>query len=116
MQYMLMIYADPAGWAGLTPAEREGWMGQYRAYTKMLVDAGVMRGGEELANPDTATTVTMQNGVRRVQDGPFVTSKEGLGGFFLIEVPDLDAALGWAEKCPGAHHGHVEVRPVIVNR
>jgi hypothetical protein len=112
---MLMIYADPAGWAGLTPAEREGWMGQYRAYTKMLVDAGVMRGGEELADPGTTTTVTMQNGVRRVQDGPFVTSKEGLGGYFLIEVPDLDAALGWAEKCPGAHHGHVEVRPVIAN-
>jgi hypothetical protein len=113
MQYMLMIYSDPAGWAALTPQERDAWMGQYNAYTKMLIDAGVMRGGEQLANPETATTVTMQGGSRRVQDGPFVTSKEGLGGFYMIEAPDLDAALDWAGKCPGAHHGYVEVRPVI---
>jgi hypothetical protein len=115
MQYMLMIYSDPSGWAALSPDQREAWMGQYRAYATMLVDAGIMRGGEELADPETATTITMQGGTRRVQDGPFITSKEGLGGFFLIEAPDLDAALGWAEKCPGAHHGYVEVRPVILN-
>ena len=91
-------------------------MGQYLAYTKMLVDAGVMRGGEQLARPDAATTLTLQGGSRRVQDGPFIESKESLGGYYLIEAPDLDSALAWAEKCPAAHHGHVEVRPIIVTR
>jgi hypothetical protein len=116
MQYMFLLYSDPTGWAAMTPDQQEAAMGQYLAYTKMLIDAGVMRGGEQLANPDAATTLTVQAGARRVQDGPFIASKESLGGFYLIEAPDLDAALAWAEKCPAAHHGHVEVRPIIVNR
>jgi hypothetical protein len=116
MQYMLLLYSDPAGWAAMTPDQQEAAMGKYVAYTKMLVDAGVMRGGEQLARPDAATTVSVQNGARRIQDGPFIESKESLGGFYLIEAPDLDAAIGWAEKCPSAHHGHVEVRPIIVTR
>lgn len=113
MQYMLLLYSDPTGWTSMSPAEQGAAMGQYIAYTKMLVDAGVMRGGEQLAPPDAATTLTVQSGTRHVQDGPFIASKESLGGFYIIEAPDLDAALAWAEKCPGAHHGHVEVRPTI---
>jgi hypothetical protein len=116
MQYMLLLYSDPSGWAAMSPGQQEAAMGQYYAYTKMLIDQGVMRGGEQLAPPDAATTITVQGGARRIQDGPFITSKESLGGFYLIEAPDLDAALGWAEKCPGAHHGHVEVRPLIITR
>ena len=116
MQYMLLLYSDPKGWEAMPPSEQEAAMGQYIAYTKMLVDAGVMRGGEQLARPDAATTITVQDGARRVQDGPFIATKESLGGFYLIDAPDLDAALGWAEKCPTAGHGHVEVRPIIVTR
>jgi hypothetical protein len=115
MQYMLLLYSDPTGWQALTPAEREGAMGAYFAYTQALREAGVFLAGDELDGPHTATTLTVESGSRRVQDGPFIASKESLGGYYLIEVPDLDAAMDWAAKCPGAHHGHVEIRPVILH-
>lgn len=115
MQYMLLLYSDPAGQAALSPAEQEAAMGAYFAYTTALREAGVFVAGDELAKADTATTLTMQGGARRVQDGPFIESKESLGGYYLIDVPDLDAAMEWAAKCPGAHHGHVEIRPVVIH-
>jgi hypothetical protein len=114
MQYMLMIYADPTGWDAMPPEAQAAAMGQYNAYTQTLIDAGVMRGGEQLTNPGTATTIRVREGVRRVQDGPFIESKESLGGYYLIEADNLDAALDWAAKCPGAHHGHIEVRPLVL--
>ena len=115
MQYMLLLYSDANEWAAMTPAEQSEAMGAYFAYTTALRDAGVFLGGDELDGPHTATTLTVQGGQRRVQDGPFIASKESLGGYYLIEVPDLDAALHWAERCPAAHHGHVEIRPVILH-
>lgn len=115
MQYMLLLYSDPTAWQMMSDGEREEAMGAYFAYTTALRDAGVFVGGEELDGPHTATTLTVQGGSRRVQDGPFVASKESLGGYYLIEAPDLDAAMDWAAKCPAAQYGHVEIRPVILH-
>jgi hypothetical protein len=115
MQYMLLLYSDPTGWQAMTPAEQNEAMGAYFAYTTALREAGVLVAADQLDGPHTATTLTVEGGSRRVQDGPFIASKESLGGYYLIEAPDLDAAMDWAAKCPGAHHGHVEIRPVILH-
>jgi hypothetical protein len=74
--------------------------------------AGVIKGSNRLQPTSTATTVRSTNGKSQVLDGPYVDSKEQLGGYFLIDVPNLDAALSWAARCPAVHHGAVEVRPV----
>jgi hypothetical protein len=115
MQYMLLLYNDPTGWAAMTPGQQQEAMGAYFAYTTALREAGVFVAGDQLARADSATTLTVQDGNRRVQDGPFIASKESLGGYYLIDVPDLDAAMDWAARCPGAHHGHVEIRPIVMH-
>jgi hypothetical protein len=112
MEYMLMIHADPAGLQALRDAERSTALAAYGAYTAALQQAGVLRTGNRLRNADTATTVRLRDGKTEVLDGPFIETKEQLGGYYVIEVPDLDAALSWAARCPGASHGAVEVRPV----
>lgn len=112
MQYMLMIYADPAGLQALREAERSTSLAAYTAYTEALKSAGVWRGGERLRTADTATTVRVREGKTDVLNGPFIETREQLGGYYLIEAPDLDAALSWAARCPGASHGTVEVRPI----
>ncbi|MEO0828932.1 MAG: YciI family protein, partial [Pseudomonadota bacterium] len=83
----------------------------YGAYIGALKEAGVLLDTDWLQPVETATTVTLKSGERRVQDGPFAETKETLGGFFAVDVPDLDTALAWAEKCPAAKRGLVEVRP-----
>lgn len=112
MEYMLLIHADPTAFAALTPAENDAAMTAYAAYSEALVKAGLMRGGARLRPGDMSTTVRVRGGKTEVLDGPFIETREQLGGYFLIDVPDLDAALSWAARCPGAHHGTVEVRPV----
>jgi len=112
MQYLLMLYAQEAGWSNLTQAEQEQGVAAYQAYTQELKKAGVLAGSNRLRPISTATTVRLANGKSQVLNGPYVDSKEQLGGYYLIDVPDLDAALSWAARCPGASHGVVEVRPV----
>src|SRR6201996_3878324 len=112
MQYLLMLYADESGWSKMSRAEQEQGVAAYGAYTQALKTAGVWVGSNRLKDTDTATTVRSVNGKSQVLDGPYVDSKEQLGGYYLIEVPDLDAALSWAARCPGAGHGVVEVRPI----
>lgn len=112
MQYLLMLYSEEAGWDQLTQAEQEQGVAAYRAYSEALAEAGVMRGSNRLQPIAAATTVRLVDGKSQVLDGPYVDSKEQLGGYYLIDVPDLDAALSWAARCPGASHGTVEVRPV----
>lgn len=112
MQYLLMLYSEEAGWDQLTQAEQEQGVAAYKAYSEALTEAGVMRGSNRLQPIAAATTVRLVDGKSQVLDGPYVDSKEQLGGYYLIEVPDLDAALAWAARCPGASHGTVEVRPV----
>jgi hypothetical protein len=111
MQYVLLLYSEEAGWSKLTKAEQEQAMAPYKAYTEALTKAGVLRGVNRLQPSSTATTVRVANGKSQVLDGPYVDSKEQLGGYFIIDVADLDAAISWAARCPAASHGIVEVRP-----
>jgi hypothetical protein len=111
MQYLLLLYSNEASWSKLTPAEQEQGVAAYGAYTEALKKAGVLRGANRLQPISTATTVRIVDGKSQVLDGPYVDSKEQLGGYYVIDVPDLDAALSWAARCPGAGHGVVEVRP-----
>lgn len=112
MQYLLLLYADESGWDSLPEADQEEAVGAYNAYTEALKEAGVHVGSNRLGPSGSATTVQVENGKSQVLDGPYADSKEQLGGYYLIDVPDLDAALSWAARCPGAHHGIVEVRPL----
>lgn len=112
MQYLLMLYADESGWEKMSAAQQEQGVAAYRAYTEALKTAGVLAGSNRLRPSSTATTVRATNGKSQVLDGPYMESKEQLGGYYLIDVPDLDAALNWAARCPGAGHGTVEVRAV----
>jgi hypothetical protein len=111
MKYALLLYADPdaPAKAGIEPAPLDEWVD----YTKAALGAGVMVAGEQLDPVDTATTVRVRGGERLLTDGPFAETKEHLLGFYLIEVPDLDAALSWAERIPFIRYATVEVRPVV---
>ena len=100
------------GFCGTECRESDPYLGAWRTYYKALVEAGVYVGGNPLQSPETATTVRLKEGKRRVQDGPFADTKEQLGGFTILELPSLDAALDWAARCPAASVGAVEVRPV----
>jgi hypothetical protein len=84
----------------------------YMDYTEAMRKAGVLVGSNRLRPTSEATTVRAPGGRKSVLDGPFAETKEQLGGYYLIEVPDLDAALSWAVRCPGAQHGAIEVRPI----
>jgi hypothetical protein len=112
MHYILMDYVGEAGWPELTKAEQEHWLGAYIAYVEAMSKAGVLRSSNGLQPTSTATTVRVVNGKTQVLDGPYADSKEQLGGFHIIDVADLDAAISWAARCPTALHGVVEVRPI----
>ncbi|MGA3188302.1 MAG: YciI family protein [Bryobacteraceae bacterium] len=112
MEYVLFAYVDEAGWPKLTKAEQEQGMAAYTAYYEALTKAGVLKGSNRLQPTSAATTVRSANGKAQVLDGPYADSKEQLGGYFLIDVADLDAAISWAARCPASMHGVVEVRPL----
>jgi len=111
MRYALLIYTPPAMGAP-SPEEQAAVMDAYNAFTKAAVDAGVMRGGEALEDADTATTVRVRDGQTLTTDGPYAETKEQFGGFYLIEAPNLDEAVAWAARIPGAQQGAIEVRPI----
>jgi hypothetical protein len=112
MQYMLLIYGNEAGLQTASKAEVDQMLAAYGAYTEALNKAGVIAGANRLQRSTAATTVRVTDGKTKVLDGPYAEAKEQLGGYYLIDVPDLDAALSWAGRCPGASHGVVEVRPI----
>ena len=112
MQYIVLIYGNEKGWSSMAKEGIEQMYAEYRKYSEDLAKARVIRGGSELKPTSTATTVRVRGGKRQVTDGPFAETKEQLGGFYLIDVPDLEAALDWAAKCPSARHGSIEVRPL----
>jgi hypothetical protein len=113
MKYILMDYVNESGWPQLTKAEQEHWLGAYRAYMEAMTKAGVLKSSSGLHPTASATTVRTADGKTQVLDGPYADSKEQLGGFHIIEVTDLDAAISWAARSPTALHGVVEVRPVM---
>ena len=114
MLYALLIYEKPADFARRDPAAEAGaYVGAWRKYYQAIVEAGIyVPGGNPLDEPETATTVRWRDNKRQIQDGPYASTKEQLGGFILLELPSLDAALEWAARCPAASYGAVEVRPV----
>jgi hypothetical protein len=114
MQYMLAFTETANDFAARTDPHRAGpYWGAWTAYIGALSAAGVVVSGNGLQPPHTATTVRIRDGKREVQDGPFADAKEQLAGYFIIEVPDLDAALDWAAQAPSAAYASVEVRPVM---
>jgi hypothetical protein len=113
MKYILMDYVNEAGWPTIPKAEQEQWLGAYKAFMEAMTKAGVLRSSNGLQPTSAATTVRVANGKAQVLDGPYADSKEQLGGFHIIEVADLDAAISWAAKSPTALHGVIEVRPVM---
>ncbi|MEM8668040.1 MAG: YciI family protein [Planctomycetota bacterium] len=114
MKYNIFVYETAEDFAARTDTQKQGdYWASYSAYTKALEEAGVMAGGAALQPPATGTTVRLVGGERHVQDGPLTETKEQLGGYYTIDVPDLDAALKWAAKCPSASTGGVEVRPLL---
>lgn len=110
-QYMILIYLPSEG--GLTPEEQAAEGPRWFEYTEALHAAGVHVAGDALHAVDTATTVRVQDGETVITDGPFAETKEFLGGYYIIDVPDLDTALKYAADIPSADRGSVEVRPVV---
>ena len=114
MQYMLLLYSDANRFLKMTPAEQKLGIAAYQAFSEALTKAGALKGSNRLQPTSAATTVRLVDGRSQVLNGPYAESKEQLGGYFLIDVADLDVALSWAARCPGAAHGVVEVRPIWV--
>lgn len=112
MQYMLMIYVDETRFESASQGDRYKMDAAYASYMEAMRNAGVLVSGNRLKPVSTASTVRTIDGKVQVLDGPYVETKEQLGGYFLIEAPDLDAALSWAARCPGAAMGTLEVRPI----
>ncbi len=115
MKYALLIYADESGWDSVSDEEKRAVYGQYRAFGEWLGERDWNRGGEELASASSATCVRVENGRTTTTDGPFVETKEQLGGIYLIECDDLDQAIEAASRIPAAQRGTIEVRPVVDN-
>jgi hypothetical protein len=112
MQYMLLIYGDEAARGSATKKQMGQMYAADGAYTKATKKAGVYQSGNPLQGSSTATTVRAPEGKTKVLNGPYAETKEQLGGYYLIEAADLDSALSWAARCPGAQFGAIEVRPI----
>ncbi len=117
MQYLILAAESDADFDARTDPDRAAayWAG-WEAYIAALTESGVMTGAGGLEPPSAATTVRLRDGQRVVHDGPYADTKEQLGGYFVIDVPDLDAALEWAARCPSAATGSTEVRPLMPPR
>ncbi|MDP2803160.1 MAG: YciI family protein [Phreatobacter sp.] len=113
MKYMLLIYNNPDLQPAYGTPEFQAMMGGFFALNERLKADGVIRGGEGLKGIETATSLRVRGGKAETMDGPFAETKEHLGGYYIVEVPDLDAALRYAEMIPSAHFGTIEVRPLM---
>jgi hypothetical protein len=112
MQYLLMVHLDEAAIAAARREDAEAITASYMAYANAMREADVYRGGERLHPASSAAIVRGRDGKTSVVNGPYAETREQLGGYFLIEAPDLDAAIAWAARCPGAARGTIEVRPI----
>ncbi len=114
MQYMILIYGNETNFATMAsnPEAQKHMYAAFKKYGEDMRAAGVLRGGAELKPTSTATTVRVKDGKTVASDGPFAETKEQLGGYYTIDVPNLDDAVKWAARCPAAQGGSIEVRPV----
>ncbi|MCU1360776.1 MAG: hypothetical protein JWN99_2065 [Ilumatobacteraceae bacterium] len=110
MRYMLLIYSDPSAWGDQAQAQQ--MMADYGTFTQSIIQSGEFLAGDPLQGIDTATTVRVRSGRVDSTDGPFAETKEVLGGYYIVEVPDLDRATALAAQIPDAKFGSVEVRPI----
>jgi hypothetical protein len=113
MKFLLTIYGEESGWGDASPEEIGQVMAAYEAFGRAAAEAGVLVGGEGLQPTSTATTVRVRDNETLTTDGPFAETREQLGGYYLLDCSDLDDAIGWAARVPGAQNGSVEVRPVM---
>jgi hypothetical protein len=114
MQYMILLREPVEKFSERNdPEKADAYWGAWGAYIGALYQSGIVVSGSGLQAPHTATTLRLRDGRREVQDGPYADTKEQLGGYFVIEVPDLDAALEWAARSPSASYASVEIRPVL---
>jgi hypothetical protein len=112
MQYLLLIYSDEDAHANASPDGLKEMYAAYGRFTKELQDAGKLGAAEELQSSRTAKSVTVKDGQPVVMDGPYAEVREQLGGFYVIDVADMDEAVAWAARVPSASFGTVEVRPL----
>jgi hypothetical protein len=113
MKFLLTIYGEESGWGDASPEEIGQVMAAYEAFGRAAAEAGVLVGGEGLQPTSTATTVRVRDNETLTTDGPFAETREQLGGYYLLDCSDLDDAIGWAARVPGAQNASVEVRPVM---
>jgi hypothetical protein len=114
MQYLLMIYRSEAELGTMSPAERQKMSAEYGEFTQSIIQSGHFKAGDGLQPSTTATTVRVRDGKTLTTDGPFAETREQLGGYYLVEAKDLDAALAIAARIPGAKTGSIEVRPIMI--
>jgi hypothetical protein len=112
MQYLLLLHLDEPTIAAARETDPKAVMAAYGAYTKAMREADVWRGGERLHPASNGAIVRLKDNKTSVLNGPYAETREQLGGYYLIEAPDLDAAIAWAARCPATTHGAVEVRPI----
>lgn len=113
MPYLLLLTHDPSAATDESPHPDDGIFDDWQTYTQALHEAGVLLDGAGLHGPSTATVVRVRRGERLLTDGPFAETKEGLIGYYVLDLPDLDAALAWAARAPNVRTGAVEVRPIL---
>jgi hypothetical protein len=113
MKYMFLIYTEEGNESQMNAADRDAVMADYFAFTKEAGAHGVLVAGDELKPTGTATTLRRRGNQFATTDGPFAETKEQLGGFYILECQDMEEAVGWAAKIPGAKHGSIEVRPIV---
>jgi hypothetical protein len=114
MKYAFNIYGDESARESATPEQQQQMTQAYAGVTQEMHEKGVFVAGEGLYPTGTATTVRVREGDQDVTDGPFAETKEQLGGFYVLDVKDLDEAIEWAAKIPGSQFGSIEIRPVMV--
>jgi hypothetical protein len=114
MQYLLLIYRNEAEQAKMDAAALQKMRGDYGAFTQSIIQSGHFKAGDGLQPTSTATTVRVRDGKTLTTDGPFAETREQLGGYYLVEAKDLDAALEIAARIPGAKVGSIEVRPIMI--
>jgi len=112
MRYLLLIYGEESTYGSMSEAELEADMKEWEEYTAALTAAGASSGGAALQPTTTATSVRDDNGSPLVTDGPFAETREQLGGYYLLDVENLDEAIKWAHRCPGTKYGTIELRPI----
>ncbi|MBS0449026.1 MAG: YciI family protein [Proteobacteria bacterium] len=112
MKYLVMIYGDEAALAKRAPSDATAMSQAHGAYAEALAKAGVLQGGQRLQPTSAATSLRLRGDKTEVLNGPYAETREQLGGYYMIDVPDLDEALKWAARCPSLAEGTIEVRPI----